>query len=137
MPFTIATSFRALAIALTVFLFVIGGFPAAGQAFPGVAHWVAHLTAYAVIAFAYGLGWRKQPVILIAGFVAALGAIHECSEIFTHNHTLEIADVLVNSIGAVIGVALERALICRITVPLARKARGSLFPTRPLPPSTK
>ena len=108
---TIATGSRALAIALTVFLFVAGSFPAAGQAFPGVTHWIAHLAAYAVIAFAYGLGWQKQPALLVAGFVAALGAIHEYSEIFTHDHTLEIADILVNTIGAGIGVALERALV--------------------------
>jgi hypothetical protein len=80
---TIATGSRALAIALTVFLFVAGSFPAAGQAFPGDTHWVAHLAAYALIAFAYGLGWQKQPALLVAGFVAALGAIHEYSEIFT------------------------------------------------------
>ena len=29
------------------------------------------------------LGWQKQPALLVAGFVAALGAIHEYSEIFT------------------------------------------------------
>ena len=108
---TMATSSRALAIALTVFLFVAGSFPAAGQGFPGVTHWIAHLASYAVIAFAYGLGWQKQPAILVAGFVAALGAIHEYSEIVTHDHALEIADVLVNSIGAAIGVELERALV--------------------------
>jgi VanZ family protein len=109
--FAIAAGYRTLAIALTVFLFVVGSFPAAGQAFPGVTHWIAHLAAYAVIAFAYGLGWQKQPAILVASFVAALGGIHEYSEIFTHNHELEIADILVNSIGASIGVALERALV--------------------------
>jgi len=86
-------------------------FPAAGQAFPGVTHWIAHLAAYAVIAFAYALGWQKQPAILVAVFVAALGAIHEYSEIFTHDHALEIADILVNCIGAGIGVALEQALV--------------------------
>ena len=66
-----------------------------------------------MIAFAYGLGWQKQPALLVAGFVAALGAIHEYSEIFTHEHALEIADILVNSIGAAIGVALalERTLV--------------------------
>jgi len=44
----IAAGSRALAIAPTVFLFVAGSFPAAGQAFPGVTHWIAHLAAYAV-----------------------------------------------------------------------------------------
>ena len=108
---TIVAISRALAIALTVLLFVAGSPPAAGQAFPGVTHWIAHLAAYAVIGFAYGLGWHKQPILVVLGFVAALGAIQECSEIFTHHHALEVADILVDSIGAAIGVALKRAII--------------------------
>ena len=108
---TIATTSRALAIALTAFLFVAGSFPAAGLAFPGVAHWIAHFAAYAAIAFAYALGWQKQPAMLIAVFVAAIGAIHETSEIFTHHHALEFADILVNSIGAAIGATLMRAIV--------------------------
>ena len=111
MPSTIATTSRALAIALTVLLFVAGSFPAAGLAFPGLTHWVAHLAAYAAIAFAYALGWQKQPALLVLGFVAALGTIQECSEIFTHHHALEIADILVDTFGAGIGVALKRAII--------------------------
>lgn len=109
--FPIVQCCRALAIALTVFLFVVGSFPAAGKAFPGVMHWLAHFATYAVIAFSYGLGWHKQPAMLVAGFVAALGAIHEYSEIFTHEHTFEIADALVNAIGAVVGVAVERVVV--------------------------
>lgn len=109
-PTTIATAFRALAIALTVIVFAAGSFPAAGHAFPGIMHWIAHLAAYALIACAYALGWHKQPALLVAGFVAALGALHECTEIFTHAHALEIADIVVNSIGAAIGVAPARAL---------------------------
>jgi len=111
MPSTITSTSRALAIALTVLLFVAASPPAAGQAFPGVMHWIAHLTAYAAIGFAYGVGWRKQPAIFVIGLVAALGLIQECSEIFTHHHALEIADILVDSFGAVIGVALKRAII--------------------------
>ena len=57
--FAIVAGFRALAIALTVFLFVVGSFPAAGQAFPGVTHWIAHLAACAVIAFTLWSGLAK------------------------------------------------------------------------------
>ncbi len=112
--FTGVGGYRALAIALTVVLFIAGSFPAAGEAFPGVTHWIAHLAAFGVIAFAYGLGWQNQPAMLVASFLAGLGAIHEYSETFTHHHTLELADIAVNSIGAGIGVALERAL-ARVT----------------------
>jgi VanZ family protein len=108
---TITSTSRVLAIVLTVLLFVAGSFPSAGQAFPGVTHWVAHFVAFAVIAFAYALGWKKQPALLVVGYVAALGAIQECSEIFTHHHALEIADILVDFFGAGIGVVLKRAII--------------------------
>jgi len=110
MPSTITSISRALAIALTVLLFVAASPPAAGQAFPGVTHWIAHLAAYAAVGFAYGLGWHKQPAIFLLGLVAALGLIQEYSEIFTHHHALEIADILVDAVGAAIGLILERAL---------------------------
>jgi len=107
---TVVALSRALAIALTVSLFVAGSPPAAGQAFPGVTHWIAHLAAYAAIGFAYGLGWHKQPAIRILALAAALGIIQEYSEIFTHHHALEIADILVDAVGAAIGLIFERAL---------------------------
>jgi hypothetical protein len=47
---------RAAAVLLTLGLFTIGSIPAAGLAFPGLMHWIAHLAAYALLAFAYGLG---------------------------------------------------------------------------------
>ena len=114
---TIVALSRALAIALTVLLFVAGSPPAAGQAFPGVTHWIAHLAAYAAIGFAYGLGWHKQPAILVLGLVASLGLIQEISEIFTHHHALEIADILVDSVGTAIGLILERALAPAVVRP--------------------
>jgi VanZ family protein len=89
-------------------LFTIGSIPAAGLAFPGIMHWVAHTTAYAMIAFATSLGWEKWPVMRITAVVVAIGAIHETSEIITHNHGLEIKDIMVNTIGALLGVAFQR-----------------------------
>ncbi|MBE0626769.1 MAG: hypothetical protein IH606_18375 [Burkholderiales bacterium] len=101
---------RAAAVLLTLGLFTIGSIPATGQAFPGAMHWVAHLAAYALLAFAYGLGWPRRPATQVAAFVAAIGAIHEISEIITHSHALETADVIVNAVGAMIGVGIQRAL---------------------------
>ncbi len=46
----------------------------------------------------------------MAAVVAAIGAIHEASEIFTHSHAFETADAIVNAIGALIGVAIQRAV---------------------------
>ena len=101
---------RTAAVLLTLGLFTIGSVPATGQAFPGALHWVAHLGAYALIACAFGLGWPLRPAALVAAFVAAIGAIHEGSEIFTHSHVFETADAIVNAIGALIGVAMQRVL---------------------------
>lgn len=78
-------------------------------------HWVAHLAAFAVIAFAYGLGWSVRPAVHIAIFVATIGAIHEATEIVTHSHAFETEDAIVNAIGALIGVAIQRTMQRAIT----------------------
>lgn len=105
----IASFGRAAAVLLTLGLFTIGNIPTAGQAFPGALHWVAHLAAYALIAFASGLGWPNRHAMQIAALVAIIGAIHETTEIFTHSHAFETEDAVVNAIGALIGVAIQRA----------------------------
>ncbi len=43
---------RVLAYLLVIFLFTLGSVPAAGEAFPGILHWIAHLSAYGLIAAA-------------------------------------------------------------------------------------
>ncbi len=103
---------RAAAVLLTLGLFTIGSIPAAGEAFPGAMHWIAHLSAYALVAFAFafGLGWPLQPAVHVSAFVALIGTIHEATEIITHSHAFESEDVIINAIGALIGVALQRAM---------------------------
>jgi glycopeptide antibiotics resistance protein len=51
----------------------------------------------------------------IAALVAAIGATHEITEIITHHHTFEAQDVIVNTIGALIGVALQRTMQRAVT----------------------
>jgi hypothetical protein len=46
--------------------------------------------------------------------VAAIGAIHEITEILTHSHAIETADIIINGIGVLIGVAIQRAPIMRL-----------------------
>ncbi len=101
---------RVAAMLLTLGLFTVGSLPAAGQAFPGAGHSVAHLAAYALIAFAFGLGWPLKPTAHVVALVATIGAIHEVTEIFTHSHSVETGDIIINGIGALIGVALQRAM---------------------------
>ena len=102
---------RAAAALLTLGLFTVGSIPAAGLALPGVLHWVAHFAAYALIAFAFGLGWPLRRALHLAVLVAAIGVIHESSEIFTHSHAFEAEDAIVNAIGALVGVAIQRATL--------------------------
>ena len=64
---------RTAAVLLTLGLFTVGSIPTAGHAFPGAMHWVAHLAAYALIAFAFGLGWPKRQAVEITAFVAMIG----------------------------------------------------------------
>ncbi len=112
---------RAAAGLFTLGLFIIGSIPSAGLAFPGVLHWAAHLAAYALIAFAFGLGSSLRPAAYIVAPVATIGAMHEFTEIITHSHVFETEDVIVNAIGAMIGVAIQRSVQPAVT----RQAAGA------------
>ena len=108
------TSAQIAAILLTLLLFTLGSFPETGLAFPGVTHWLAHMAAYGLIAFAYARGWPRISRIGIFALVAGLGALHEVTEIVTHHHALEVADILVNALGAGLGCLAHRALCRRV-----------------------
>ncbi len=94
-------------------------------------HWVAHLAAYALIAFAFGLGWSQRSTLSIWVFVAAIGAIHEITEIITHSHAFETEDAVVNAIGALIGVAILRVIV-RLTRRCIRTSLETKQLSRPL-----
>jgi hypothetical protein len=96
------------ALALTVALFLIGGQPGAGNAFEGGWHWIAHIATYAVIAASYASGFPRVPVLLIGGWVAAIGGLHEVYEIGSHGHDFEFDDFLVNAMASFGGSALSR-----------------------------
>lgn len=102
---------RIAAVLLTLGLFTVGSIPTAGHAFPGTMHWVAHLSTYALIAFAFALGWPQRPAVQVTAFVAMIGVIHEITEIITHSHAFETEDAMVNAIGTLLGVAVQRALV--------------------------
>lgn len=112
---SIAKLARAAAVLLTLGLFTIGSLPSAGQAFPGAMHWAAHLAVYALIAFTFGLGWPQWPAAHVVALAAAIGIIHEITEIITHSHVFETEDVIVNAIGALIGVTIQRILLRAIS----------------------
>jgi hypothetical protein len=116
---------RAAAMLLTLGLFAVGSFPAAGQAFPGAWHLVAHLAAYALIAVTFGIGWPQRPAAHLVVLVATIGAIHEITEVLTHSHAFETNDLVINAIGALIGVAIQRAVWAEIERPSTEKGGAS------------
>jgi VanZ family protein len=98
--------YRYATVSLVFCLFTVGSFPAVGEAFPGLMHWLVHFMTYALIAFLFGLGWRSMGAIYIAVIVAATGTLHEVSEIVTHSHAFEFRDAIVNALGALMGIVI-------------------------------
>jgi len=98
--------FRIASIALVIALFTVGSLPATGHAFPGNLHWGVHLSTYAVISFCMGMGWQKLPAAFTTVIVAAIGIVHEVTEIVTHSHNFEFYDAVINTLGALIGMAI-------------------------------
>ena len=97
--------YRIANLLLLLALFTVGSVPTVGQAFTGSMHWVVHLAAYALIALTFGLGWQNIRLAFVVAIVATIGAFHELTEIITHSHSFELNDAVVNSLGALIGVA--------------------------------
>ena len=100
------TFFRLLTILLVISLFTIGSLPATGHAFQGNLHWAVHLSIYALITFSFSMGWQKVPTVYMALLVSVIGLIHELTEIITHSHGFEYKDVLINALGALIGMTI-------------------------------
>jgi hypothetical protein len=98
--------FRMATLLFVFCLFTIGSLPATGLAFPGKMHFVVHLSVYAMIAFSLGTGWPKLNSAVVAIIVAGIGCFHEFTEIATHHHLFEATDVIINAIGATLGVVI-------------------------------
>jgi hypothetical protein len=98
--------FKISSILLIVLLFTVGSLPAAGEQFPGISHWIAHLIVYALIAFTFGMGWGRIPATFVALMIGAIGVLHELTEIVFHAHPFETHDAVVNICGALAGSAV-------------------------------
>ena len=58
------------------------------------------------------LPWLAAPVSTAHCCLGSvIGVIHEVTEIITHSHGFEIKDVMVNALGVLIGVLIQRATI--------------------------
>ena len=97
------------AIALTIVLIWASLSPKASEAFAVGPHWLPHLASFAALAFAWTLAVPRTPTLLVALAVVAFGFAHEAIEIVGHAHGYELADAIVDGIGAVCGALIAHA----------------------------
>jgi VanZ family protein len=93
------------AAALTLSLLAVSVVPIAGQVAPGNWHWIAHLGAYAVLAFLWRRALPRASALALAAAVIAFGFAQEAIEITGHAHAFELADALIDAAGAILGAA--------------------------------
>ena len=97
------------AIGLTIVLLVAAVVPVPSTGVgskSAILHWLAHLVAFAILAFTWRFGLPRFSAIAVALAVVAFGLAHEAIEILGHSHAYEWADVVVDSIGSISGVVI-------------------------------
>jgi VanZ family protein len=94
------------AIALTIALLWASFLPTVGQTFGGDHHLSAHLISFAILALAWTWALTRAHTSIVALFVIGFGFLQEGIEIFGHGHPFEINDVVIDALGAIIGVML-------------------------------
>jgi len=99
-------SFLAGAVALTAILLWASVSREASELAAVGPHWLPHLVSFAALAFAWALGVPRAPTLLVALAVIAFGFAHEAIEILGHAHGYELADAIVDGIGAACGALL-------------------------------
>jgi hypothetical protein len=97
------------AIGMTIALLVaaVVPIPSTGVGSEGaILHWLAHLVAFAILAFTWRCGLPRVSALAVALAVVAFGFAHEAIEIFGHSHAYEWADAVVDGIGSISGVLI-------------------------------
>jgi VanZ family protein len=93
------------AVALTVSILAASLIPTAGEVAYGDWHWIAHFGAYAALAWLWRRALPRASALRVAAAVIAFGFAQEAIEIAGHAHAFELADALVDAVGAVVGIA--------------------------------
>jgi hypothetical protein len=108
---TLERLFLTAAIVMTLGLLWASVIPGSGKAGAyGGLHYVNHFTGYAVLAFAWRRGLPKVPPWAMLAAVIAFAFVQEGIEVAGHGHPFELNDAVVDALGAMVGVAIERAL---------------------------
>ena len=69
-------------------------------------HYPAHFGAFAALAIVWTFALPRASALAIIGAIAVFGFFHEACEIVGHAHSFEVADVLIDGVGAAMGGAL-------------------------------
>lgn len=96
--------FTALGTTMAVGLLWTAGQPGIGDTFRGAWHYAAHFGTFALLGAIWRLGLpRIAPPAMAAGVVMFAFA-HEAYEIVGHGHGFELADAMVDGLGATVGI---------------------------------
>ena len=84
--------------------------PAASRPHSGYGGQYEHLLAYALVGFAFGMGYRTPRLQLFSGLALSLAAaILELLQIFIPGRNAEMTGFLISSLGAWLGLAVSLA----------------------------
>ncbi len=97
------------ALALSIGIFFVAGQRPVSEMLNGTGlHWIAHIMTYGILAAGYAKGLPRAPVILIGCLTAAIGGLHELSEVAKYGIHLEYRDLFYDTASALAGAFLAR-----------------------------
>lgn len=105
-------AWRALALAFTGALFLIGGPIVSASAF-GLWHDLIHVVTFAALAILYALAWPRVHWLRIALGTLALGATHELYQFALNRQQFESDDFALNCAGVACATALRLLVATR------------------------
>ena len=96
--------FNVLGTTMAVGLFWTAGQPGIAETFRGAWHYGAHFGTFALFGAMWRLGLPRIAPPAIAAGVVTFGFFHEAYEIAGHAHAFELADAVVDGLGAGFGI---------------------------------
>ncbi len=100
--------FTSLATAMAIGLFWTAGRQGMGEPFRGAWHYTVHFGTFALFAAMWRLALPRVAPAAIAAGVVTFAFVHEAYEILGHAHRFELADAVVDGLGATFGLVCLR-----------------------------
>ncbi|WP_146074359.1 VanZ family protein [Proteobacteria bacterium 228] len=101
---------RVIVLLLLAVVFAAAFIPLAGQLAGGKWHKLIHIGVFAAIGMLGQWALPRTPMHFNLGFAVLLAIAHETCEIVGHHHYLEINDVIIDSVGGMLGVCMMSLL---------------------------